>query len=503
MKNKLTTQLNRLRYVLLGGSLAVAVSALSLQLQANGDKANSPEVHVSVDNSPIAREGQVITSFAPVVKDVSPSVVKVYITAKGKPMTRGNNPAMNNPFLERFFGPQARRGNREFKTPDRQGLGSGVIISKDGYILTNNHVVEEADEVNVMLSDSNKEYEARVVGTDPKSDIAVLKIEAKDLPAVTLGNSDVLEVGDLVLAIGNPFNIGQTVTMGIVSATGRGNMGLDYEDFIQTDAAINPGNSGGALVDASGRLIGINTAIISRSGGNQGIGFAVPVNLARNVMENLVEHGRVIRGFLGVNIQNVNQDLADAFDLDEPKGALVSGVSNDSPAEKAGLEDGDVIVEFNGREIRDSQHLKNVVGQTAPGRDVKVTVVRDGQMEELSAKLEEIPGSKMASAKVADRDNNERLAGVGVSDLDSSDRKQLDLPKNIEGVLVTEVAPGSAAAKAGLRKGDVILEIDRKKVASTKEAIKLSGTIDGDQILLRVWSQGGSRFLVVDEAQQG
>jgi serine protease Do len=503
MKNKIAAQLNRFRYVLLGGSMAVAVSLLSLQLQANNGKANNPDVRVKVDNQPIAREGQVITSFAPVVKQVSPSVVKVYITQRGKPVTMDNNPMMSDPMWERFFGQRGGPGNMPRNMPDRQGLGSGVIVSEDGYILTNNHVVEDADEVKVMLSENNKEYDARVVGTDPKSDIAVLKIAASNLPAITLGNSDMLEVGDLVLAIGNPFNLGQTVTMGMVSATGRGNMGLDYEDFIQTDAAINPGNSGGALVDATGRLIGINTAIMSRSGGNQGIGFAVPMNLARNVMENLVEHGRVIRGFLGVNIQNVNQDLADAFKLDEPKGALVAGVNDGSPADAAGIKDGDVIVEFNGSEIRDSQHLKNVVGQTAPGREVRVTVMRDGIMEKLTATLEEIPGENLAGATNVNPDSKERLAGVGVTDIDPDARKQLDLPRNVEGVLVTEVTPGSPAAKAGLRRGDVILEIDRKKVASTKDAIELSDRVEGDQILLRIWSQGASRFLVVDEAQHG
>jgi serine protease Do len=498
MKNKIADQLNRLRYVLLGGSLAVAASLLGAQLQADSSKTNNSDVHVTVDNKPIDREGRVITSFAPVVKNISPSVVKIYVTAKGKPMDMANNP-----MLERFFGPQAGRGNVPQNMPDRQGTGSGVIVTEDGYILTNNHVVEDADEVKVMLSVSNKEYDARVVGTDPKSDIAVLKIAANNLPAITLGNSDMLEVGDLVLAIGNPFNLGQTVTMGMVSATGRGNMGLEYEDFIQTDAAINPGNSGGALVDATGRLIGINTAIMSRSGGNQGIGFAVPMNLARNVMDNLVEHGRVIRGFLGVNIQNVNQDLADAFKLDEPKGALVAGVNDDSPAEEAGIKDGDVIVEFNGSEIRDSQHLKNVVGQTAPGREVKVTVIRDGNMETLTATLKEIPGEELASATSVSPDSKERLVGVGVTDIDPDARRQLELPKNIEGVLVTEVTPGTPAAKAGLRKGDVILEIDRKKVASTQDAIEQSDSVEGDQILLRIWSQGANRFLVVDEARQG
>ncbi|MBI1178087.1 Do family serine endopeptidase [bacterium] len=503
MKEKIGKQLDRLRYVLLGGALIAAVSVATLQLRAeNSGRAHAADVHVKVDDTPIKREGgAVITSFAPVVKEVAPSVVTISVTQKGQRLQMRGNPLMQDPFLGRLFGGGNDQG--ELRTPDRQGLGSGVIISKDGYILTNNHVVQDADEVEVRLSSGKKDYTAKVVGADPKSDVAVLKIDAHDLPAITFGDSDQIEVGDLVLAVGNPFGIGQTVTMGMVSATGRGNMGLDYEDFIQTDAAINPGNSGGALVDAHGRLIGINTAIISRSGGNQGIGFAVPVNLARSVMESLVENGRVIRGFLGVNIQNVNQDLADAFKLDKAQGALVAQVSPDSPAEKAGLKDGDVIVGFNGKDITDSRHLKLMVGETLPGTKVPVEIVRDGHSKTLEVTLKELPGDKqLASNNNMQNNDTERLAGVVVSDIDQQTRRQLELPRKVDGALVTNVDPESAAYKAGLRQGDVIMEIDREQVNNGDDAVKAANDAKGDQILLRVWSQGGSRYLVVNESRQ-
>jgi len=503
MKENLAQSINRLRYVLLGAALVAAVSVASLQLRADNEKrAQAADVHVKVDASPIKREtGTVVTSFAPVVKGVSPSVVTVSVTQKGQRLQMRDNPFTDDPFWAPFFGGPRGQGPREYRTPDRQGLGSGVIVSEDGYILTNNHVVDGADEVEVHLSADNKVYTAKVVGTDPKSDIAVLKVDAKHLPAVTFGDSDQIEVGDLVLAVGNPFGIGQTVTMGMVSALGRGNMGLDYEDFIQTDAAINPGNSGGALVDAHGRLIGINTAIISRSGGYQGIGFAVPVNLARSVMDSLVENGRVIRGFLGVNIQNVNDDLAAAFHLEQAKGALVAQVSPDSPAEKAGLKEGDVIVRFDGREIKDSRQLKLLVGQTRPGTRVPVELMREGKAESLNVTLKELPGETQVARRGSDDgvQDTERLAGVIVSDVDPQARRQLDLPRNVNGALVTQVEPDSAAYKAGLREGDVILEIDRQSVRSGDDAVKAANKVKGDQILLRIWSQGGTRYLVVNE----
>ncbi|MBC8097502.1 MAG: Do family serine endopeptidase, partial [Akkermansiaceae bacterium] len=349
------------------------------------DKAKVTPVRLTVDETPVQRDKEMVTSFSGVVKKVAPSVVKVYTTFKAKEGGRDTNPMFDDPMFRRFFGDRMdQEGMRQMPRPKQQGVGSGVIVTKDGYILTNNHVVENADEVKVQIAASGDEFTAKVVGTDPKTDIAVLKIDAKDksFPAVTAADSEKLEVGDVVLAVGNPFGIGQTVTMGIVSATGRATLGLEYENFIQTDAAINVGNSGGALVDAEGRLVGINTAILSRTGGNQGIGFAVPVNLARYVMENIIEHGRVVRGFMGVNIQDISPGLAEKFELKDRQGALVSAITPDSPAEDAGLKSGDVILEFDGRPVIDSRHLKLQAAQTGPGKEVPVKVSRDGKIKE-------------------------------------------------------------------------------------------------------------------------
>ncbi|MGZ8921352.1 MAG: Do family serine endopeptidase, partial [Limisphaerales bacterium] len=371
---------------ILAGALLVGGGAALFEQNAFAKDKVAP-VRLQVDETPMQRDKQMVTSFSSVVKKVSPSVVKVYTTFAAKQGgSAGPNPFLDDPMFRRFFGEQMDRdGLRRMPQPKQQGLGSGVIVTKDGYILTNNHVVENADEVRVQVGEGGDEYTAKVVGTDPKTDIALLKIDARDksFPAVTTANSDQLLVGDVVLAVGNPFGIGQTVTMGIVSATGRATLGLEYEDFIQTDAAINMGNSGGALVDAEGRLVGINTAILSRTGGNQGIGFAVPVNLARYVMENLIEHGRVVRGFMGVNIQDISPGLAEKFELKDREGALIAEVTPDSPAAEAGLENGDVILEFNGKEVRDSRNLKLQVAQTGPEKEVPVKISRDGKIKEL------------------------------------------------------------------------------------------------------------------------
>jgi serine protease Do len=305
-------------------------------------------------------------------------------------------------FFRRFFGnpgdsrgdSRFRRGQNPSSAPRQHGIGSGVLVTKDGYILTNNHVVDGADEVKVALQDG-REFTAKVIGRDPKTEVAVIKIDANNLPVVPMADSDKVEVGDVVLAVGNPFGIGQTVTTGIVSATGRGGaLGLDYEDFIQTDAAINPGNSGGALVDAEGRLIGINTAILSRSGGNMGIGFAIPANLVRDVMDSLIKDGHVTRGYLGVLIQDVNPALAKQFKLSENTGgALVGDVTPKSPAEKAGLKNGDVILEFNGKKVADSRQLKLQVARTQPGETAPIKILRDGEEETLQVKVKELPGT--------------------------------------------------------------------------------------------------------------
>jgi serine protease Do len=408
--------------------------------------------------------------------------------------------------MRRFFGDEGRMPRRNFNVPRQQGIGSGVIATKDGYILTNNHVVDGADEVKVALQDG-REFNAKVIGRDPKSDVAVIKIDAKDLPAITMADSDKVEVGDVVLAVGNPFGIGQTVTTGIVSATGRaGATGLDYEDFIQTDAAINPGNSGGALVDAEGRLIGINTAILSRSGGNQGIGFAIPANLARDVMESLVKDGHVTRGYLGVMIQDVTPALASQFKLKQNNGALVGDVTPRSPAEKAGIKSGDIITEFNGKKVTDSRHLKLEVARTHPGDSVQVKVLRDGSAKTMEIAVKELPGTEQLAKNDRQNgsDDNGTLNGVTVSDLDGTARQQFDIPGNLRGgVVITEVQPDSGAAEAGLKPGDVILEINRHPVKSAEEAVKMTENTDTKKTLLRVWRDGGSRFVVVDESKAG
>ena len=369
MKNILTQLSKRLPTLALGGAVILAASALAFtEKPAAKTEPQATPVSLTLDERPVSRDAAGRASFAPVIKKVSPGVVKVFTTVKAQKAGLSEDSDAND-LMRRFFGDQSqgRTPKHGFGTPRQGGVGSGVIATKDGYILTNNHVVEGADEVKVALQDG-REFTAKVIGRDPKSDVAVIKIDAKDLPAVPLADSDKVEVGDVVLAIGNPFGIGQTVTTGIVSAKGRGNMGLDYEDFIQTDASINPGNSGGALVDADGRLIGINTAMLSESGGSQGIGFAIPVNLARDVMGSLITDGHVTRGYLGVMIQDVTPALAKEFKLKDNTGALVGDVTPKGPADKAGLKSGDLVVEFNGKKVADSRHLKLEVASTHPAR---------------------------------------------------------------------------------------------------------------------------------------
>lgn len=494
---------NRLTALALGGAVILAGSAVAFTQKPKAEQFNPPPV----DQTPIPRELGGHTSFAPVVKKVAPGVVKIVTTTKARNASFNGAPGGEmDDMLRRFFGDQFQwRGpRRNMEIPRQQGLGSGVIVTKDGYILTNNHVVDGADEVKVALQDG-REFNAKVIGRDPKSDVAVIKIDAKDLPAVPMADSDKVEVGDVVLAIGNPFGIGQTVTTGIVSATGRaGTLGLDYEDFIQTDAAINPGNSGGALVDAEGRLIGINTAILSRSGGNQGIGFAIPTSLARDVMENLIKDGRVTRGYLGIMIQNVTPALAKEFNLKDTRGALVGDVTPKSPAEKAGLKSGDIILNFNGKQVTDSTHLKLEVARAKPGETVPVKVLRDGSAKTFEVAVKELPGSEpMAKNKDGQSDDNGTLNGVGVADLDNGARQQFRVPSQVNGVVVTDVDPNSVSAEAGLQPGDVIQEINRKPVRSAEEAVKLTENVKDKTTLLRVWRDGGSRWVVVDESKAG
>ncbi|MDB6139745.1 MAG: protease Do [Verrucomicrobiaceae bacterium] len=466
---------------------------------------NTP-LHLQVAETPATENAKMFPSLAPVVKKVAPSVVKVSVTSQAK-MPAGGGAGM--PDLRQFFGggeggfnfPGQGQGQRQLHMPKQQGVGSGVIVTPDGYILTNNHVVEDASDIKVSLNDG-RDFTGKVIGRDPKTDVAVIKIEATGLPAITFADSDKIEVGDMVLAVGNPFGIGQTVTTGIVSAKGRATMGLDYEDFIQTDAAINPGNSGGALVDIDGRLIGMNTAILSRSGGNQGIGFAVPTNLARWVMENLVNSGHVERGFLGVNIQDVTPELAKEFKLDQAKGALVAEVTAGSPAEKAGVKSGDLITSFNGKEVADSRHLKLQVGATLPNSSVPVKLLRDGNTTTLTVKVEALPGDKLAQNATPDESTEDALHGVAVSDLDNATREQLKVPAKLNGAVVTQVEENSAAYEAGIREGDVITEINHQSIKNAEQAVTECSKPSSKRTLVKVWSHGGSRYVVVDQTNK-
>ena len=411
------------------------------------------------------------------------------------------NPFQNDPFFRQFFGDQMPQDNRE-RTRKEQSLGSGVIVSPDGYILTANHVVSGADEVKVSIADNDKkEYTAKVIGTDPQTDVAVLKIDAKNLPAITLGDSEQLEVGDVALAIGNPFGVGQTVTMGIVSGLGRHGYGMNgYENFIQTDAAINPGNSGGALVDAEGRLIGINTWIATRSGGSEGVGFAVPVNMARRVMDTLISGGKVTRGLLGAYLKDITPNLAKSFDLPDQNGALVKDVIPGTPAENAGIQSGDVIVEFNGKVITDSHDLILLVSDCAPGTPATVKFVRDVNNHlvtktitvTLAENKEAEMGSNNDNGSDSDNSKTDALDGVTVGDLDHDARGQLKIPDDVKGALVTDVDADSNSAEVGLQKGDVIVEINHQPVTDSDSAIKLCKEAKGDQILLKIWRREGN-----------
>jgi serine protease Do len=473
--------------------------------------AREPQLQFNVSPTPVNRDPSLGTSYAPIVKKVAPSVVNIYSTRFVKERLI-SNPFLNDPFFRQFFGNPVPGDTRE-RTRREQSLGSGVIVSADGYILTANHVVAEADEVKVSLADSKKEYPAKIIGRDRATDVAVLKIQAGNLPAVTLADSDQLEIGDVVLALGNPFGIGQTVTMGIVSATGRSGLGFNgYEDFIQTDAAINPGNSGGALVDAEGRLVGINTAIISRSGGNQGIGLAVPVNLARNVLERLVGGGKITHGYLeGIIPQDLDAGLAKQFNLASEDGALIGDVTPDSPAQKAGLLPGDVIVSANDKAISGVENLKVTIAQMEPGKPVTLKLVRNGANQTVVVTLGELPGNTVdvTNAQASPDPGSAKtdaLAGVTVGNLNPRLRQLLRVSDSIQGTLVTEVNPDSNSAEAGLKPNDLIVEINRQPVANSDDARRLCHAARGEQILVKVWRRigdfAGTRYLSVDNTRR-
>lgn len=433
--------------------------------------------------------------FADIAKAVTPAVVNI-TTSAAEQISDSTHPRgradefFGAPFGPRRFGPpmepRERRGG---------GQGSGVIVTSDGYVLTNNHVIDGAKTVTITLPDK-REFKGRIVGSDPKSDIAVIKIDGGNLPTVSWGDSSRLQVGEYVLAVGNPFGLNSTVTLGIVSALGRGRMGItQYEDFIQTDAAINPGNSGGALVNTKGELIGINTAIFSQSGGYQGVGFAVPTSMSKPIYESLVKTGKVVRGYLGIGIQDLNQDLAKSFDLKGSHGAIVTDLRGDGPAEKAGLKQGDVITSFQGTPIEDAVTLQREVTRSAVGSNATVKVMRDGHEKDMTITIGELPDNPQV-AKAETGSSDQPLAGLAVQELDRETAQELGLKGKLQGVVVTSVDPESEAERAGLMPGDIIREINRKPVASMKDYDRVASDLKkGQNVLVLINRRGASLYL--------
>src|SRR5271170_3613459 len=451
-------------------------------------------------SSPISL-GSFSNGFASVLKPALPAVVNIHTSKVVKSRASQMMPFFNDPAFRQFFGDQGPQGQQGPQTEREQSLGSGVIITSDGMIVTNNHVIEGATDIKVDLSDK-REFQAKLIGTDAKTDIAVLKIEASGLPTLAIGDSSKLQVGDVIFAIGEPFGLGGTATMGIVSATGRGGLGIEnYEDFIQTDAPINPGNSGGAMIDLHGDLIGINTAILSggSGGGNQGIGFAIPINMARSVMDQIVSHGKVVRGYLGLFPQDVTPALAKEFGLSKPGGALVSGLKPDAPAAKAGLKNGDVILELNGRPVETANQLRLRISQTSPGTSVKLEISREGKTEDVNVTLGELPTDKSAEETPGEKETG-GLEGVEVQELTPDVAQELQLTPGTHGVVVSSVDPSSSAAAAGLSRGDLIQEVNHKPVHSITE-YKQALAAAGKQPVLLLVSEGGVTQYVVIESR--
>lgn len=428
---------------------------------------------------PVDSQGTALPSLAPMLKLVTPAVVNI---ATSSTVSVQENPLLNDPFFRHFF--EQPLEPRQQKT---QSLGSGVIVDADkGYIITNNHVIDKADEIKVTLR-NGESYEAKLIGTDPDSDIAVIQIKAKNLVAVPLANSEKLQVGDFAIAIGNPFGLGQTVTSGIISAIERSGLGIEgYENFIQTDASINPGNSGGALVDLRGELIGINTAIFSKSGGSQGIGFAIPANMANEVMQQLIKYGEVKRGRLGAQAQDLTPQLAEAFNLPFRRGAVISLVEKNSPADRAGLKAGDIVTEINDKAVRNANTLRNSMGLLRIGQTVKMKVLRDNKVLTLSATVAEQDKQKES---ISGEKLHPHLTGTVLSNIQPSSK----LYGRIEGVIISEVEPGSPAARTGLRRGDIITSANRIEIKNTLELQQAVENNSG--LLINLRRGNGSLFL--------
>jgi Do/DeqQ family serine protease len=456
-------------------------------------------------SAPVVVEGM-RTSYADVVEKTSPAVVKIKMERK-ETAPQGMNQFPFPDEMLRQFGIPGQQMPQQQKPQIERGAGSGVIVNSDGTILTNNHVVENADKITVQLSD-NKTYDAKVIGTDAPSDLAVIKIDAKDLPFLTLGNSDNVRVGDIVLAIGNPLDIGESVTSGIISAKGR-RTGLSdgsFEDFLQTDAAINRGNSGGALVNLSGELIGINSQILSGgpNGGSIGIGFSIPSNMAKIVMDQLVKDGKVRRGMLGIGIQTPTDALAEGLDLKDASGVLVGSVNPGSAADKAGIKRYDLITAINGEKMTDSNALRNKVAGTPPGTEIRITILRDGKEQELTATLDELktPGDKKGDGKDSDEkggaEKESGKLGLSLQPVTPQIAKQLELEAD-EGLVVTAVDQNGPAAEAGIQRGDVILEINRKAVNSVEDVKSILSTTGNKTVVLLVNRKGQTTLVPIQQ----
>lgn len=444
--------------------------------------------------------------FIAISKEVTPSIVSVYSTKvfKHKPIKED---FYDDPLFKKFFNspknPHRNIPDEEFK---QEGLGSGVIVDKEGYILTNNHVVEGATDIKVTLNDKRK-FKAKVIGTDPKADVAVIKLDKADnLPIAKLGDSNKIEVGEWVLAIGNPLGLTSTVTSGIISAKGRTDIGVaDFEDFIQTDAAINQGNSGGALINLQGEVIGINTAIASKTGGYMGIGFAIPSNMAKKVMHDLITKGKVSRGFLGIQIQNMNESLAKSLKFGNPnKGIIVGDVFDGSPSDKAGIQKYDIIIELNGKEVEDVNSFRNSIASTDPGQKVKLLILRDQKKLTFEIKLGELENAKLGSKTIETQEKEpvpaEKL-GFKVKPLTEDLLEELGYQKKVEGVFVSEIKGGSNPMEAGLIKGDIIQEINRQRITSVEDFKKATKNIKpGDSVLLKV-VRGEGNLLIAFTAE--
>lgn len=517
------------------GLLTLSISPLVADLKSPTKLAAS-EFHARLlkDDTALPAGGQLQMSYANVVEKILPSVVTIFAyggKAESETPKLEDIPPQLRPFFDRFFdeegnpeqqpqqprNPRGRRGGPQQQDNERlrpNGVGSGFIVSSDGYIMTNNHVVGEADKIEavVEVNGLSRTYLAKVVGTDPLTDVALIKVDATDLPQATLGDSDKLRVGDIVLAAGAPMELNRSVTQGIVSALGRSGMNIvnngrmaGYEDFIQTDASINPGNSGGPLVDALGRVVGINTAILSRSGMNAGIGFAIPVNMAMRIVEDLIDNGSVRRGRLGIELMDLDSEKAEILGLKDQGGAVVRAVFNDTPAEKAGMEPGDVVTHVDGQRVDSSAKLRLVISGRKPGTAVNLTVMRDGKSLPVTATLDEMTDNTVAQANGNSPRGGgtgtsiaEIIPGVTVQNLTPATRERYDIPANITGVIITKLEAESRAAAMGMEEGDVIMSVNRNPVRAVGEAHEMAKTSD-KVVTLKVYRGGDTMLFMVNK----